>query len=339
MILPHHASPSAPAHRAPRRAPHGALLASILLAAACGGASPDKIEATGTVEFTETAIAATSIGRVARVLVDEGDRVRAGDTLVVLVQPTLAATRAQLAARVASSRALLADAVRGARPAEIAAAEANVTALTADATRTASDVARLTPLAERDYASAQQFEAARSAAAVSAARRDAAAAQLDLLREGTRPEQVTARRADLAAAEAALAVADATARDLVLLAPTDGRVITRRAEPGEVLSVGATALVLAETGRQWVRIYVGQAALPLVRAGAQVTATLDAFPDRPITGVVREVSTQAEYTPRVALTEKERADLLFGVRAEFRDTTEMLKAGLPVTVRLARPTP
>ena len=58
-----------------------------------------------------------------------------------------------------------------------------------------------------------------------------------------------------------------------------------------------------------------------------------------MTGIVRAVSTKAEYTPRVALTEKERADLLFAVRAEFRDTTEFLKAGLPVTVRLARPVP
>ena len=69
------------------------------------------------------------------------------------------------------------------------------------------------------------------------------------------------------------------------------------------------------------------------RDGAQ------AFPDRPVTGVVRAVATQAEYTPRVALTERERADLLFAVRAEFRDTTQFLKAGLPVTVRLARARP
>jgi HlyD family secretion protein len=70
-----------------------------------------------------------------------------------------------------------------------------------------------------------------------------------------------------------------------------------------------------------------------------VTATLDGHPDRPIDGVIASLATAAEYTPRVALTERERADLLFAVRAEFRDTTEFLKAGLPVTVRItpARP--
>jgi HlyD family secretion protein len=67
--------------------------------------------------------------------------------------------------------------------------------------------------------------------------------------------------------------------------------------------------------------------------GDSVTAVLDNYPDRPFRGVIASIATRAEYTPRVALTEAERADLLFAVRVEFRDTTEFLKAGLPVTVR------
>lgn len=313
------------------------LGSALALSAACAGTVADTIEATGTLEFTETEIAATTGGRVVRVLVEEGDRVRSGDTLVVLTQPTLPAERAQRAARVAVARAVLEEAVRGPRPAEIDRAVAERSALAADAVRAASDVARLTPLATRDFATAQQLETAEAAAAVASARRDAATAQLELLRDGTRPERIAALRAELAAAEGALAATDATARDLVLLAPIDGRVLSRRAEPGEVLAAGERALLIAETGRQWVRIFVGQEALPLVQYGQEVTATLDAFPDRPVTGVVRAVATQAEYTPRVALTERERANLLFAIRAEFRDTTELLKAGLPVTVRLLRP--
>lgn len=325
-----------PAARIVRAAVSGCALA---LVAACAGTSADTIEATGTVEFTETEIAAIAGGRVVRVLVEEGDRVRMGDTLVVLSQPTLPAERIQRAARVAAARAALAEAVAGPRPAEIERAEAERSAHAAEAARAASDVARWTPLATRDFATAQQLETAVAAASVAGARRDAADAQVRLLREGTRPERIAALRAELAGAEGALAAIDATARDLILLAPIEGRVVSRRAEPGEVLAAGERALLLAETGRQWVRIFVGQDALPLLQYGQEVTATLDGFPDRPVTGVVRAVATQAEYTPRVALTERERADLLFAVRAEFRDTTQFLKAGLPVTVRLARPQP
>ena len=292
------------------------------------------IEATGVLEVVEVDLAALTTGRVARVLVDEGDRVRAGDTLLVLEVPTLAADIRQRAARVASMRAALDEAEAGPLPAEVARAEAELAARAAEADRTASDVTRLSPLAARDFASAQQLEAAQTAARSAAAARDAAAAQLQLLRDGTRAERLAAARAELAAAEAGLSAARATERDLILVAPVSGRVLSRSAEPGEVIAAGARAMVLAETGRQRVRIFVGQEALPRLQVGQAVTATLDAFPDRPITGRIAALATQAEYTPRVALTERERADLLFAVRAEFRDTTEFLKAGLSVTVRV-----
>jgi hypothetical protein len=50
---------------------------------------------------------------------------------------------------------------------------------------------------------------------------------------------------------------------------------------------------------------------------------------------VAALATAAEFTPRVALTEKERADLLFGVKLELRDDTGRLKAGLPATAHFA----
>jgi HlyD family secretion protein len=84
-----------------------------------------------------------------------------------------------------------------------------------------------------------------------------------------------------------------------------------------------------------VRVYVDERALPRIVVGQRATATLDAFPDRAFTGTVVALNDKAEFTPRVALTESERADLLFGVKVQFTDSTGMLKAGLPVTVRLA----
>ncbi len=320
--------------RAFRRKPVVAVLALAALVA-CDRSDPGLVEATGVLEVVEVDLAALTSGRVVRVPVDEGDRVRAGDTLLVLEVPTLAADTRQRAARVAASRAALAEAVAGPLPAEIARAEAEVAALAAEADRAASDVERLAPLAARDFASAQQLETAQAVARTAAARREAAAAQLTLLRDGTRPERLAAARAEVAAAEASLAAAEATARDLVLVAPVDGRVLTRSAEPGEVIAAGARAMVLAETGRQRVRIFVDQRALPRLQVGQAVTATLDAYPDRPLRGTIAALATRAEYTPRVALTERERADLLFAVRVEFADTTEFLKAGLSVTVRVA----
>lgn len=330
------------ASRAPKRASRrgatgGLVLLAGVLSCARGEAPGD--EATGTLEVVEVALATTTGGRVREVRVAEGERVAQGDTLLVLTIPTLDADLSQRRARVRAARAQLEEALAGPRPAEIAQLEAEVAALASEAAQAGADARRVAPLAERDMASAQQLEAAEALARATAARRDAAAAALQLLRQGTRPERIAALRAELAVAEAAVTALEATARDLVVLAPVDGRITARRAEPGEVLGPGERGLVLAETGRLFVRVYVGPRVVPQLQVGQRVLATLDALPERPFEGRISAIAAQAEYTPRVALTERERADLLFAVRVEFSDPGERLKAGLPVTVRFGSPPP
>jgi len=274
--------------------------------------------------------------RVARVWVDEGAAVRAGDTLVTLTVPTIAGDVAARRARASAASAEVRDLEAGARTTDLRRASAELRAAEAEANRTARDVERLTPLAAQHTVSAQQLDAARAAAATAAARRDAARQALATLQQGTRPEQVRAARAEAQAARASLAQGEATARDLVLVAPVAGTVLGRHAEPGEVLGAGQAAVTIGETARPWTRIYVDERALPLVQVGQRATAVLDAFPDRAFDGRVVAVSDRAEFTPRVALTEEQRADLLFGVKVAFDDSTGMLKAGLPVTVTLDR---
>jgi len=310
-------------------------LALVLLAAACRSSEPqDTVEGTGTVEIVEVDVSPLAPGRVVRVLVDEGSTVRQGDTLAVLTQSTLGSDIEGRRARVAVAEASLRDLTAGARAAELERAAAELRAAEADAARTERDLARLTPLAERQDVSQQQLDAARAAARTAAARRDAAAQALRLLEQGTRTERVRAAQAEVGAARAALGAVEASARDLVLLAPIAGTVMGRHAEPGEILGAGEPALTVGDVRRPWVRIYVSPAALARERVGARATATLDAFPDRPFAGRVASVNDRAEFTPRVALTEEERADLLFGVKVDLDDASGMLKAGLPVTVRI-----
>jgi multidrug efflux pump subunit AcrA (membrane-fusion protein) len=71
-----------------------------------------------------------------------------------------------------------------------------------------------------------------------------------------------------------------------------------------------------------------------VRIGQTATARLDGLPDEPYTGRVVAIDSKAQFTPRVALTEDERADLLFGVKITLPDAGGALKPGLPVTVRI-----
>ena len=308
------------------------VIAIGLLTLACRGDRNQSIAGTGTLEVVEVDVAPMTPARVLRVWRQEGDTVRAGDTLVSLTQSTVRAEVDARRARLAAAEAQLRDLQAGARPAEIARAEADLRAAEAEAARSAQDLARVTALAQSGTVSGQQLDGAKSAAALAAARRDAARDALRLLREGARPERIAAARAEVQNTRAALEAAERTASDLVLLAPVSGTVMLRNAEPGEVLGAGVPAMTIGELARPYVRIYVNQRVLPRVRLGARAEGVLDGLPDHRFAGDVIAINNKAEFTPRVALTEEERADLLFGVKIAFRDTTGALKPGLPITV-------
>ena len=306
----------------------------VATAVACSRSVTNQLTADGTVEFTQVDVAPFVSGRVVRVTVDEGAVVRRGDTLVVLAQSALPADIEQRRARVSSAEARLRDLQAGARPAEIERAQADLRSVTAEADRAERERARLEPLVTAATISRSQYDAAVTAAHAAAARRDAAAEALRLLREGARREQVAAARAELATARGGLAAGEATQGDLVLTAPMDATVLGRYVERGEVLGAGEAAMTLGDARRPWVRVYLPAPVIPFVRVGQPARVTVQGLGARFAPARVVSVATQAEFTPRVALTEKERADLLFGVKLDIIDTTGTFKAGLPATVTI-----
>lgn len=309
-----------------------AFASGILMLSGCVPPTPENV-AVGTIEMVEIDVGPLQMGRVLAVRVAEGDSVRMGDTLAIFTSPTLAASEAQAKARLESAREGANEATRGARPAEIMRAEADLRASEAEAERTAADVARLTPLAAKGDVSAAQFAAARAAASVAAGRRDAAANVLRLLKEGPRAERKAMANAEVRGASAAADAVRATVNDMVLLAPVDGVITSRNAEPGEVLTPGQSALTIGQPQRPWARIYVSQFVLPQLRIGDTLMAQLDGDTVS-YRGRVVAIASTAEFTPRVALTEQERADLLFAVKIDFVERTDRLRAGLPISVRL-----
>lgn len=276
-------------------------LGAALLAGGCRRPSNTLIIA-GTVEIREVRLSPLATGRVLRLLKDEGDSVRAGDTVAVLEQPGLSALIEQ--------RRALAEAA-AMRTAEIRAAEA-------DSQRAANDLARARVLRAQGIASPQELERLESVAA-------AAAARLQAVRAAVR-ESAAAR----AAAQATESIRD----QLVVLSPVDGIVLTRFAERGEVLSAGVPVVSVGLVRAPWVRAYVGEQFVARLKAGQEVRIRVDGYPDTSFAGHVSEIASRAEFTPRAALTERERADLVFGIKIVTDGGGGRLKAGMPVQVEI-----
>lgn len=274
-----------------------------LLCVTCRGAS-DRLQVSGTIEIRQVQLAALTSGRLVRLLKYEGDSVHRGDTVAVLTQPGL-------------------DALIGQRRAQAQAATlrmAEVTAAQADSARAANDLGRAERLRQQAIISQQQYDALKATA-------EGAAARLAAVR---------ASSSEAAAAGAAVAGALATRDELTITAPDDGIVLARYADTGEVLGATTPILSLGLVRRPWIRAYVGERYIARVKVGQAVTLRVDAYPGRTFPGRVVEIAAQAEFTPRVALTERERADLVFGVKVEptAGDDGGRLKAGMPVELEI-----
>ncbi len=133
--------------------------------------------------------------RVTRVWREEGDRVARGDTLLTLTQSTLPGDIAAQRAGVAEAQAQLRDLEAGPRSSQVEEADATARAAEAEATHASQDLERITPLAAKGDVSQQQLDAARATQRSTAERRDAARQSARLVREGARPEDISAARA------------------------------------------------------------------------------------------------------------------------------------------------
>jgi len=302
-----------------------------VLLPACGGDGGDV--ARGWVEGREVVVAPMSSGRLVTVRFEEGDTVAVGDTVALLTRAEVPAELAAARSRAEAAQARLAELERGSRSEDVAAARAELSAAEADLANRVRTAGRLEALEAGEGVSQQELDEARTAVAAARGRRDVAREAVARLVRGARPEQLEAARAEADAAAAAWASARAAAGELTLLSPVSGPVLLRTAEPGEVVAAGRPVLTVLVDDERWVRVWVSQARLTDVRVGSTARVGLDALPDTSFRATVASVATRAEFTPRVALTEEERADLMYAVRLRLDDAAPALRVGLPVDVR------
>lgn len=299
------------------------------------GTRDEGLEASGTVEATEAQLGFQSPGRIERILVREGDRVAAGDTLAVLDRAELAARHAQARAQLAAAQALLSELEAGSRSEERVQAEQALRAANdrlADARR---ELDRVRRLFDAGALSRETLDRAQLQVDVLTSQQSQAEQQLQLVRTGPRPERILGQRAAVASAQAQVAQFDAALANAVIHAPFGGVITVKDREVGETVGAGAPVLTLMNLDDRWVRIYVPEARVGAVHLGDSATITADTYPERRYRGAVAFIASQAEFTPRNVQTREERVKLVYAVKVRItEDSTYDLKPGLPADVSL-----
>lgn len=254
----------------------------------------------GTLEARTVNAGSLAGGRVVRVLVDEGMRVTAGQPLVTLETETIDRQIAEQQAAIDAAAAALAKVVAGPRREEIAKAAAV-------AANDERDRQRLGTLYRDGIVAKAQYDDAATRARTSAE-------DLRILREGSRREDIAAARATLEQQRRQLAVLMKTRGESEVRSTVAGVVQSIVLRPGDIVAPNQPVAEILEDGQLWVRVYVPETELGLVRMNQPVRIRVDTFPHEWFRGRVASIAPQGEYTPRNVQTKAQRVEQLFGVR-------------------------
>jgi len=322
-----------------RERPWSGWWAIALVIGALGGCGrdPKGVGGSGTIELDQVDVSSLVGGRISSMRVSEGDTVRAGDTLATLDRGEVVASMQAQVAEAARAQAMYRDQESGTRVSELRAAEAELEAAKAALAFAESELTRTESLARDGVVAAAELDRARSTRDSARARRDAATEKVSMLSTASRQNQIDAARAASLAANARLAGAKSNSRELVLTAPIAGVVLLRNAEAGEVVGPGVPLVTLGNPDHLWVRVFVAAPQIGKVMLGAPARVNATGFGSRAFTGRVVEIASRAEFTPRAALTEDERANLVFGVKIALDPTGGVLKPGLPADAHIQVP--
>ncbi len=274
---------------------------AVIIAAAGSGAGwywweqlhalpPGFAKANGRLEAEQVEIAAKYPGRIADVLIKEGDMVAEGQ---VIARMDTAELEAQLRSAKASvqhseSAAVLAKAIIASKQSELTLAR--------------QELARVEALAPKGYATGQSLDQRHSQLKVAEAALGAAMSNLDV------------ETANIAAGQGEVARIQAQINDSTLIAPKGGRIQYKLAQPGEVLPSGGRVVTLLDLSDVYLTIFVPAAAAGPLGLGDEARVTLDPLPGYVFPANITFVATEAQFTPKMVETAEEREKLMFRVK-------------------------
>src|SRR5438067_3327430 len=272
--------------------PAGAIALLLLLT----GCNNRGNAVSGTIEVDEAHVGPRSGGRVEKILAWEGDRLHEGQVIVQLDASELRARRDLAAAQIDTA---IHDAD---------AQEAQLQFLRGDARR-------------------QQDLLKRKVVAPSDAERADSASK-------SQEKNVAAAKMRVAQARAQLADMDAQLAEMQVVAPADSVLEVLSVKPGDILAppFNQEVATLLLTGHLWVRVYVPESWLGLIKLGEQVRVRVDSFPGKDFDGVVEQLNRQAELTPRNVQTVADRIKQVFGVKVRLPSDDDRLRAGMAADV-------
>jgi HlyD family secretion protein len=260
------------------------------------GNDVENLLLSGTAEAVEVDLAFKVGGRVDYISYDEGDYITEGDTVSEL-------THREIEARISRARD------------QLEALEANRRSLVVGKETAARNLRKIENLIPSGGATVGQKE------------------DLDDKIRGIEAS-IDAAGSSIQAAKSEIEYLRINYENEFLIAPINGTVLLRLAEPGEVVNSGQTILTLADLTDLEIKVFLPEIFLGRIRNGQKAAINVDSHPGETFEGSVTRISERAEFTPKNVQTRQERVKTVYAVTVTTSDHGGIIKPGMPCDVRL-----
>lgn len=294
----------------------------------------ETMTATGTIEVTRVDISPKVGGQLVELLVKEGDSVLAGQKVARVSRPDLDAQLLRDEAAYKRAEIQLTDLQKGSRPQEKEDALTSVVSARVLYNKAQSDYQRYAELFAKGAISAQQLESSKTGRDVAYQTYMAAQSRQGIVEEGNRIDVVDAQRLEVERNKAIVEASRTVVNDTTVISPGVGTVVSKNVEAGEYVNAGNPIITIVKLSECWVKVYIASTQLGQISLNQAVQVKVDSYPERIFQGVISEISQTAEFTPRQSLTQRERANMVFGVKVRVDNPDGILKAGMPADVRI-----
>lgn len=293
----------------------------------------------GQMDMQQTAIASKVPGRIAKVLVTEGDKVHVGEQLIEMDSPEIAAKINQARAGREMAQSQLDKAINGARPQEIAQAKAAWKANQAAADLAKVTYERVNRLYQEGLMARQKRDEAYTQYIAQQEKADAARQQYDLALSGARPEDKETAAAQVAQVDAKLQEALVAEQEANLKSPIDGIVDNIIVNAGEVVGQGVPIINVVHPKDQWVVLNVTENYLNRFGIGQTFEGVIPALstPDHPYSQqfTVYASSSLADFATWRPTHPDDGFDVrTFQIKARPAHADERVRAGMSVLVEV-----
>ena len=288
----------------------------------------------GQAEATQVRVSGKLPGRVVEFMVEEGQHVLTGDTLVHIHSSLVEAKLSQAEAMETVAKAQNKKVDSGTRVELLNSAYDMWQQAQAGLTIAKKTYERMQSLYKKGVVSEQKRDEAEAAYKAMVATESAAKSQYEMAKAGAQAEDKAAAAAMVAAAQGSVAEVESILSDSYLTAPTDGEISDIFPNVGELVSLGAPIMNVLKLDDMGVSFNVREDLLENLTMGAEVQAIIPALENKEVTLKVFYIRDMGSYAVWRATKVTGQYDAkTFQVKARPVEPVDNLRPGMSVLLK------